>query len=164
MQQYLPLLLIAALVGAGLMSGLLFVFSNVVMRALLELPPAHGMHAMQRINIVIVNPLFLLIFVGTAVACVGIVVIAASAIAAPGMSWCLAGALAYLLGPVGVTAAFNIPLNNRLASRMPDEAPAQWPAYAVRWLRWNHVRTVLAVLAVVCLAVGVGEVGMPRRA
>ncbi len=63
--EWLPYLALPATVGSGLMAGLLFVFSNAIMRALTQLPPAAGLEAMQRINVAIVNPLFLTVFLGT---------------------------------------------------------------------------------------------------
>jgi len=145
---------VAAVVGAGVVSGLLFAFSLVVMRALRELPPAHGMRTMQRINVLILTPAFLIVFVGTAALCVGILAVEVRAWTAPGALWRVAGAAAYLVGPLGVTAAVNVPLNNRLASVPPERAGEAWPPYVDTWLRWNHVRTALGVASTALLAVG----------
>lgn len=65
----LTILLIVAAVGSGLMGGLFFVFSNVIMSSFDRLPGGGGVPAMQRINEVILNPLFFLVFFGTAVLC-----------------------------------------------------------------------------------------------
>lgn len=153
MPTLLQLITIAALVGGGLVTGLLFAFSLVVMRALLELPPEDGMSTMQRINVLIVRPLFLLPFLGTALLCV---VLAAGALwqGAAGALALTAGALAYLLGPLGVTVAFNVPLNNRLARVDLREAQLLWPRYVNDWLRWNHVRTALGAVSIALLAWG----------
>lgn len=154
MRSVLPVLVVAAVLGAGLVSGLLFAFSNFVMRALLQLPAEFGMQAMQRINVAIINPLFLLVFLGTALLCLLIGAMGVSMLPAAG-AWCLAaGALAYLIGPFGVTLLFNVPMNNRLASVAPERAAADWPRYAASWLRWNHVRTLLGAVATALLAFG----------
>ncbi|PTR10630.1 hypothetical protein C8R32_101160 [Nitrosospira sp. Nsp5] len=58
-----PLTFLAVL-GCGLMAGLFFVFSNSVMKVLARLHPESGIAAMQSINIVIINPLFLTVFLG----------------------------------------------------------------------------------------------------
>jgi uncharacterized membrane protein len=60
----LALALVAAL-GCGLMAGTFFAFSVFVMRALGRLPGAHGIAAMQSINIAVVNPWFMTVFMGT---------------------------------------------------------------------------------------------------
>lgn len=157
MPSLLACLAIAAIVGAGLITGLLFAFSTCVMRALLQLPPAAGMLAMQRINVLILNPLFLALFLGTAALCAIIAVLAAMALSAPGAAWLLAGAVAYLAGPFGITMARNVPLNNRLAPLGADQAE-YWPRYADAWLRWNHLRTALGALAILLLAIGLAQV------
>ena len=57
-----------AALGSGLIAGLYFAFSTAVMPALANLPEEQGIAAMQKINAAILNPLFLLLFFGTAVA------------------------------------------------------------------------------------------------
>ena len=70
MVRMLDLLNLACLAGSALMAGLFFAFSTSVMKALKTLSPACGIAAMQSINVLIINPLFLTAFLGTAVACV----------------------------------------------------------------------------------------------
>jgi hypothetical protein len=53
--------LVAAL-GCGLMAGLFFAFSVSVMKAFARLPSAEGIGAMQSINVAIINPVFLAVF------------------------------------------------------------------------------------------------------
>lgn len=62
----IPALSFAAVIGSGLMAGLFFVFSVCIMQALSRLPPEQGIAAMNAINVVIQNPLFLTAFMGTA--------------------------------------------------------------------------------------------------
>lgn len=148
----LPITVLAA-VGAGLIGGLLFIFSNTVMKALTRLPPEQGMTAMQYINVIIVNPMFLSVFLGTALLCGVLVAYALLGWSGAAAPWLLIGAGAYLIGTFGVTMAFNVPLNNVLAStRVSVESAAEaWPSYVAPWLRWNHVRTVMSVIAALWL-------------
>ncbi len=97
-----------------------------------------------------VAALFLLPFLGTALLCV---LLAAGALwqGGEGAIALAVGALAYLLGPLAVTMAFNVPLNNRLARVDLREAQVLWPRYANDWLRWNHVRTALGALSIALL-------------
>ena len=76
MPEHLQYLVVAAIVSCGVISGLLFAFSIVVMRALQQLPTAVGVLAMQRINVLIINPLFLATFLGSSALCLGVAVIA----------------------------------------------------------------------------------------
>ncbi|HEY5756244.1 MAG TPA: hypothetical protein VIU34_10485, partial [Steroidobacter sp.] len=99
-------LLIVAAVGAGLNGGLFFIFSNTIMRSLDRLPAAGAVAAMNSINAVILNPLFFLVFFGTALLCLALLV---GQLDSP---WVVAGALFYLVGTLGVTMICNVPLND----------------------------------------------------
>ena len=74
------------------------------------------MFAMQRINDMIVNPIFLLLFLGTPALCSVIAIDSALMLNEPGRVWLLAGALAYLIGPFGITLLFNVPLNQSIGT------------------------------------------------
>jgi uncharacterized membrane protein len=123
-------------------------FSSFVMKALAQLPAAQGVAAMQRINIVVINPWFMGAFMGTLLLSIACVVVAVMA----GSAALLAGGLLYALGTFGVTMAFNVPRNNRLArlDAASSDAAAYWPTYVREWTRWNHVRTAAALVAAAC--------------
>lgn len=70
------ILVILALVGSALMAGTFFIFSTTVMKALAERPAAEGIQTMQAINRVIINPLFIGSFMGTAQLCLATGVLA----------------------------------------------------------------------------------------
>lgn len=151
---FLESIVILAIVGCGLMSGLFFVFSVSVMGALAMLPAAEGIRAMQSINRTILNRVFLSTFFGTTVVC--LVVIAISVwLRQPGWGWATAGAVCYLLGGFLVTAACNVPLNNQLdpLSATAPESEPQWKRYLHRWTRWNHLRTLASTTAVILLSI-----------
>src|SRR5262247_2159566 len=135
--------------GCGLMAGVFFAFSAFVMNALARLPPAQGIAAMQSINIAVINPLFLAVFVGTAAACL---LLAGSALfkwQRPGTGYLLAGCLLYLAGTFLVTLVFNVPRNEALAAVDPVSADGAkfWTGYLSGWTAWNHVRLVAALAA-----------------
>ena len=151
MLQTLPFLIC---LGSGLIGGVFFAFSTFVMKALAQLPVAEAVAAMQRINVVVLNAVFLGVFVGTAVLA-GISILAAFFPWGTTRSFLLlvAGA-SYLLGSFGVTAAFNVPRNERLArmSSSSREVAEYWPVYLREWLFWNHVRTLASVASAGCSA------------
>lgn len=140
-------------VGCGLIAGVFFAFSAFVMAALARLPAAHGVAAMQSINVVVLNPVFLGVFLGTAAGCALLAVAGALAWGRPGAALLLAGGLAYLLGTVLVTGRCNVPCNAALARVDPagPDAAALWQEYVRSWTRWNHVRTIAAGLAMTAL-------------
>ena len=150
-------IVVMAITGAGLVTGLLFAFSNFVMRALATLPDDKGMSVMQRVNETILNPVFLVLFLGTPILCS---IIVFESILQPGSSgslFLLTGALAYLIGPFGITVLFNVPLNNKLAEAELSVASEVWPVYQKQWQRWNHVRTCIGVVSIILLAIGLGN-------
>jgi uncharacterized membrane protein len=143
-----------SITGGGVITGLLFAFSNFVMQALDDLPNEQGMFVMQRINEKIINPIFLTMFLGTPLLCLGIAMKTFAELSAPGSLFLLAGALGYLIGPFGITILFNVPLNNRLAQTEPGDAPEAWPNYRKTWQRWNHMRTYIGIFSIMLLTLG----------
>lgn len=139
---------LAAILGAGVMAGFFYGFSNVVMGALARRPAGEAVAAMQAINVVVLNPLFFLLFFGTAALSLLLSVTAVLAWQ-PASALLLAGALCYLLGIVGVTVVCNVPRNERLAKLDPAEAAtaADWQRYLREWTAWNHVRSLAGAAA-----------------
>lgn len=150
----LPFVALVAALGSATMAGLLFAFSNFVMRALSQLAPACGMEAMQRINVTIINPVFVVLFVGTPLLFVLTGIGAATLIEATGRGWLLAGAVIYLAGVLGVTMFVNVPLNDAIAPLPVTAAVERWPDYVAVWTTWNHVRTLWAFVATVVTVIG----------
>jgi uncharacterized membrane protein len=150
--QFIFALSLLAALGSGLIAGTFFAFSTFVMRALARLPAHEGIAAMQAINVVVINPMFLGVFLGTAALCVAGAVGAALRRGTPGDTYLLSGAALYFIGTFGVTIVCNVPLNNALAKRTPDDpdAPRAWGDYVARWTFWNHGRTAAATAALAC--------------
>lgn len=148
------LTLLSAL-GSGLIAGAFFAFSTFVMGALGRLPVAHGIAAMQSINVVVINPWFLGVFVGTAAACAFLVVAALLTWQAPGAMLLVVGALLYFAGTFLATMFFNVPLNDALAAVAPDSAEGAglWSRYLITWTNWNHIRTLAALAASAALTI-----------
>ncbi len=134
-----------------------FTFSTFVMRALASMPSAHGILAMQRINVTVINPWFLGVFLGT----VPLLGIAAyfSRTNPHSLAWLLAAFLVYFVGSVGVTIIFNVPRNDTLAALAPGspEAATYWPIYVRQWLWWNHLRCIASLLASAAAALAVAS-------
>ena len=152
----------AVLLGCALMAGVFFAFSSFVMKALARAPAAQGIAVMQTVNIVVLNPSFLLAFMGTAVLSLALGVLALSNWDDPTAPFFLAGAICYLAGTFLVTMGGNVPLNDRLAAvtANDDAARAVWSHYLKRWTQWNHVRTAAATAAVLLCAVGLTQTGV----
>jgi len=151
------LTLFAAL-GCGLMAGVFFAFSAFVMKALGRLPTAQGIAAMQSINVAVINPWFMAVFLGTAAACMLLVVFGLVGWDRPGTVYRLVGSLLYLGGTFLVTIVFNVPRNDTLAAVEPASAESAtlWARYLASWTAWNHVRTVAALAAAASLTIALG--------
>jgi uncharacterized membrane protein len=156
MESLVPVLTFVAALGSGLIAGFFLAFSATVMWALERQPPQAGISAMQAINVVVLNPIFLGVFFGTAILSLVLAIVALAGWSKPGSGYLLAGSLLYFAGTFLVTLLFNVPLNNRLAAVTPDsaEGKAVWEHYLRVWTAWNHVRTVapLAAMAAFILA------------
>jgi uncharacterized membrane protein len=139
--------------GCALIAGIFLAFSNFVMGALARISPPSGIAAMQAINVVVLNPLFLGLFMGTALACAVLFVHALMHWQAPGALCLAAGSVCYVVGTFGVTMAFNVPRNNALARRDPSGAESEgfWRGYVSGWTMWNHIRTLAALVAAALL-------------
>ncbi len=131
-------LLLLATWGTGLVAGLFVAFAIAVMPALRGADDRTFVIAMQRINVSIVNPLFLLIFM------VAPVVLAVSAVLVGGTErrWALVG-LALSVLALLVTFAVNIPLNDKLATAGTSDPESARAAFEHTWDLANIARTVL---------------------
>jgi uncharacterized membrane protein len=142
---------LCSVIGCALIAGVFFTFSTFVMNALSRLPPAQGIAAMQSINVTAINPLFMTALFGTAAACLFLAVSALSKLPQADAVYLLIGSLLYLVGAIGVTIVFNIPLNDSLAKVVPNsiEGGTLWVRYLANWTFWNHIRTLAALAAAI---------------
>ena len=149
-------MLLLATVGSGLMCGLFYSFSDFIMKAFSRLPTANGIASMQSINLVIVKRSFLGVFFGTGVLVVLALVIGWNNMGDFARIFSIVGAMVYIIGCLGVTIAFNVPLNNRLAVVDPnsEEGEQVWNIYLVEWVKWNHVRSISTLLSTLALMMG----------
>lgn len=144
-------LVVTAATGSALGAGVFFAFSGFVMAGLDDLRSARGIEAMKSINrSAETAPLMLLLF-GTALLCLGLGVWAVRSWGDPRAVWVLAGALAYLIGTIGITVAANVPLNQALAELSPHAAGAaeEWRRFVHDWMLWNHLRFLTSTAAAV---------------
>ena len=130
--------------GCGLMAGTFFAFSAFVMRGLSARPAPEAIAAMQAINIAVINPLFMTVFMGSAALSVAALVWAMLHRGHAATPPVLVGALLYLVGCFAVTVAGNVPLNDALALVKPGDANAAkiWADFTANWMLWNHLRAL----------------------
>lgn len=146
----------AAIFLTALISGLFYAYSVSVNPGLQRLADAEYLRAMQGINRAIINPLFMLSFMGTAII---LPVCAWVVFRQEGASisfWLvLAAALLYIIGTFGVTMVGNVPLNDLLdtfdtGSATMQEIQAFRIRFEMPWNRLHGIRTVANALSLVC--------------
>jgi uncharacterized membrane protein len=157
MSDALLVLSIVTALGAGVVAGVFFAFSNFAMAGLARIPPAEGIRAMQQINITVINPGFMTALFGTGLTCLAVIAVTLSDWDASHGWYLLAAALVYVVGSVGVTMAFNVPRNTVLARQEPTSAEAArvWERYLVEWTAWNSVRTAASLATTAGLIGGI---------
>ncbi len=133
--------LLAGTVAAGLQAGTYYTWACGVMPGLARTDDHTFTSSMNHINVAIVNPVFMLTFLGApALAAAAVVTTSSGA-----RGWAIAG-LALALGTVAITGALNVPLNDALA------AGGTRADFEDAWVRWNILRTATSTGALACLA------------
>lgn len=155
----ITLLLIITAVLTALIAGLFYSYSCSVVLGLGKLTDVEYLKAMQNINREILNPLFFISFIGTAV------LLPLSTFVfrghQPVFIFLLLATLAYLIGVFGVTVGGNVPMNDILdkfdISTSTTEAIKQMRAtFENRWNFLNNIRTLfslISILMVVCACI-----------
>ena len=143
------------------MAGLFFAFSAFEMETLGRLPPPQGIAAMQSINVAILNPIFFVVFFGTAAICLLLAVWSIVRWSDSGAAWLLGGSVLYLVGTILVTIVVNVPMDDALAAVDPasEEGARLWVGYLTDWTRWNHIRTIACLAATAALIVALHSQG-----
>lgn len=143
----------------ALMAGAYYAFSVAVIPGLSSVSAQHAVPAMRGMNDKILNPLFLLTFVGAPLApLVTGVLLWIDGQGGAATAFLLAGA-SVVAGAFLPTVAVNVPLNERLdkADGPSDTAEAErlWTAYAPRWRAWNTFRALASTLGVLLAGLGI---------
>ncbi|MEU3015428.1 DUF1772 domain-containing protein [Nocardia asteroides] len=146
--------LVAALLSTGLIAGVFYAYAISVMPALARTGDRTLIDVMQKINVVIINPWFMLGFMGT----VGFTALAAVLTLGKEhrttLIW-IGVALALNVIAFAVTAGMNVPLNDALAAAGDPAAIADTAAvradFEAAWVRWNILRAVLHTAAFLVL-------------
>ena len=143
-------LIVAALL-CSLVAGFLFAFAVVAMPGIGRLNDRSFIRAFQVMDGVIQDkqPIFLFVWLGSAVSLILAAVFGFSEIAGADRWLLVAAAIVYLLGVQLPTARINIPLNNGIQALNVDQLNDQETSSARvefegQWNRWNVIRTVVA--------------------
>jgi uncharacterized membrane protein len=147
--------LLLAVLATGIVAGVLQLYSHTVMPGLHRLDDRTFVAAFQALDRAIVNPLFLLPFLG-AFACTGAAALLSLGAGRRLLPWLLAALVLYLVVLV-ITFGINVPANDALKAagnpdRIGDLAAVRARFDELHWARWNAVRAVAATAAFASLA------------
>ncbi|WP_433198000.1 DUF1772 domain-containing protein [Nocardia sp. CA-107356] len=146
--------LVAATLATGLIAGVFYAYATSVMPALNRTDDRAMIDLMQKINVVIINPWFMIGFMGT----VGFTILAAALHLGKDhrttLIW-LGVALVLNVIAFAVTSGLNVPLNDQLAAagdpaQIGDLAKVR-ADFESAWVRWNIIRAILHTLAFLVL-------------
>jgi uncharacterized membrane protein len=149
--------LVAACLTTGLMAGVFGLYTHTIMPGLGRTDDRTFVGAFQAIDRAIINPLFMLAFLGALVSsgAAAVLVWRDSLDSLDSVVPWVAVAFGLYLVVVVITIAVNVPLNDELkAAGDPDriDVAAVRAAFdETRWVAWNLVRTIASTAAFACL-------------
>jgi uncharacterized membrane protein len=149
------LLGVVAVLGSGVVAGVLFAVALSTLPALIAMPPGRYIYAHKLLGRNWDPTMPAIVLTSTLVDLV--LATAVPEVPAGARALFLAGAV--LLVAVSVVSHFaNVPINKQLRTLDPDRMPSDWHDPRPLWRRWHLLRTVCAIaaLAVNAAAVAVG--------
>lgn len=147
--------LLAASVTCGLMAGVFGLYAHTIMRGLGNTDDRTFVGAFQAIDRAIINPLFMLTFLGALAFSAAAAVLHLRDDGRSVLPWVIAAAVLYLVVFV-ITIAVNVPLNDGIKAagdpdRISDLAAVRDEFHETRWAVWNVVRALATTAAFGCL-------------
>lgn len=143
-----------------LVTGFVLLFAIVVMPGIATLSDRDFLRAFQVIDRVIQDnqPLFIIVWVGSAVALLIATVLGIGQLAGLSRGLLIVAAIVYIVGVQLPTVTINVPLNNRVQTLDLDTldetvATAERQRFEERWNRWNVIRTAFASIASILLLI-----------
>jgi uncharacterized membrane protein len=143
-------------IACAIVGGVFLAFSDFIMRSLAKSAATAGIEAMQIINREVYHSLFMVLLLGMSGLSVLILGGALVFLNGPTQGAAIVGALIYIVGVLGVTLTFNVPMNKRLdvLNFASDHAATYWKdVFLPNWTFWNWVRGVAAMAVAPCFLV-----------
>ncbi len=153
-------LLILTITSLALMAGLFYSFTISIMPGLARTQDRTFLEAMQSINKAIINPFFILAFVGSIILVILCCIMQYKQGITPQFYTIFAASIIYLAGVIGITFFGNVPLNNALDAldiqRLTIiELKNAREMFETSWNRFNLIRTLSSLIAFVLYVVAV---------
>jgi len=141
----LEVIMLASVILNSMAAGIIFIFSNTIMPSLATLDADVGISIMNEINIVIVNPAFIVAFFGGLISAypAGVMWKNPNDFSKPARYYAVAMTLVFFFGEVMVTITQNVPRNNALLEVDPESevGASYWEVQFLKgWVGWNNAR------------------------
>ena len=144
----------------SLVAGLVLTFAIVVMPGIRTMADLEYLRAFKVMDRVIQDnhPIFTLIWLGSAVVVLATTVMGFSRLDGLDRILLIVAGAIYIFGVHVPTVTINVPINNNLQSLDLDaasenELSSLANTYETRWLRWNTIRTIIAIVTTVLFLV-----------
>ena len=144
----------------SLVAGLVFTFMIIVMPGIKNLGDLAFLQSFKAMDRVIQNnqPVFIVVWLGSALLLLVSTVLGIWQLEGLDKILLIVACAIYLLGVHLPTITINIPLNNHIQAQDLETMTAPEllktkAEFETRWLRWNTIRTVLAILTTALLLV-----------
>ncbi|WP_327560903.1 DUF1772 domain-containing protein [Actinophytocola sp.] len=138
---------VAVLLGSGTVAGVLFAVALSTLPALIAMPPGRYIYAHKLLGRNW-DPTMPAIVLGSTVLDTVLAFTATRA--------ALFAVAAVLLAGVSVVSHFaNVPINKVMRTLDPDDMPERFDDPRPLWRRWHHLRTALALLALIVNATAI---------
>ena len=156
----LSISLAVSILLCGLVAGLVFTFAVVVMPGIKTLNDHDFLQAFKVMDRIIQknHPLFVVVWLGSVLAILALCLLGIFKLQGMDRFLIIISTATYLLGVQLPTVAINVPLNNQLQQRnldalKNDGLKVARESFEPRWVLWNAIRTILAILATVTLII-----------
>lgn len=142
----------------GLLAGLFFGFQCSIINGLGALGNREYLLSFQSINRVILNPIFLLSFMGPVIVLPITCYINYKIGGSDLFPYLLASTIIYLVAVFGITIACNVPLNDildgfNIQSATDTQLQDMRLKFEANWNKWHLVRTIASIISFLTLIV-----------
>lgn len=152
--------LVLSTLFCALVAGFVFAFASVVMPGIQGFNDREYLRTFKALDLVIQRnqPFFMLVWLGSVLTLSVTVLLSFWHLGGVDRLLLIAAAAIYLLGVQLPTATINVPLNNRLqkldlALLTDSDIGEARTHFEGRWIKWNLIRTILAILSSAMLMV-----------
>ena len=155
--------LIIATLTVGLMAGVFAIYANAIMPGLSRTDDRTFVGAFQSIDTAIINPLFLMTFLGALLSTGVAAALQLGEDDRSVLAWIVVAWVLYLAVFV-ITLRVNAPLNDGIKAagapdRIADLAQVREQFNEAGWVRWNLIRALATTAAFGCLALALVLLG-----